>query len=619
MLRRKVPACLLAALLIATGPVAARGRGDALVLVELAPGTTRARLERELRARSARLVAILPEAGVALARGGGRSVSRLLRSGAAVRVLTRAAPETLAAAAPAPKKLALDAWSSFLAGDSGGGAVPGGLEKDALIPPDWWDVEPTVEALALAPSSGASRPFGAGWENTSEYLAGSVSLNLILMESDGSVDPSSEDWSPSQESQVVAAAYAAAADLQQMYPHAGLSFTIHVFPGRTDPRARTSYEPISRPADPSGTGGEELWVTEILERFGYATGSRLTRSRRFADATRLADGTDWAVNVFVANSENDGDGRFGDGYFAYSWVGGPHVVMTTDNDGWGIARMDMVLRHELHHSFYALDEYAASACDCLAASGYLAGTNDNCENLCGTVTACVMRDNAALSCPATVKQVGLLDSDGDGTPDVLSSPPEISLRLDSADPSCDGLARFSGTAQVVPYPNSNPLNATPRRDISILRIAAVEMRVDGGPWTESGVTAADGAFDGPVEEFSRTLSLGAGRHSVEARARDDRGNVSLPASRSVEVVGEAAPVGATLTVSLEGGTARLRWAPAAGAASYRIYRAASPRALAGAVPVAETAVPDWADASTGNAFYEVTSVDACGRESAGQK
>ncbi len=60
----------------------------------------------------------------------------------------------------------------------------------------------------------------------------------------------------------------------------------------------------------------------------------------------------------------DADGRFSDGYFAYSWVGGPHLVMTYDNQAWGIDRMNQVLRHELLHSFFAFDEYSGSGCGC---------------------------------------------------------------------------------------------------------------------------------------------------------------------------------------------------------------------------------------------------------------
>jgi len=434
------------------------------------------------------------------------------------------------------------------------------------------------------------------------------------MESDGSIDPSTEDWDGTLEALVVAGAINAADDLQQLYPDAGLAFTIHVLSGRTDPNARTSYEPITRAADPSGTIGEELWVNEILGHLGYGSGSRLSRSRAYADATRLADGSDWAVNVFVANSANDADGRFQDGYFAYAWLGGPHVVLTTDNDGWGVYRLRNVLRHELHHSFYALDEYSGSACDCAAASGYLAGTNDNCENGCGAVDPCVMRNNVAAYCAATRTQVGLLDTDQDGTPDVLAVPPDVSLRVDSPQPSCDGLVQLSGTASVVPYPNRNPANATPRRDITILDVQAIEVRVDGGLWSAGSVTPLDGALDGPVEDFQYTVSLDTGRHQIEVRATDSRGNRSAIASRWVDVAEIGSPVGATLSIGLEIGGTRLSWLPATGAATYRIYRAADPRALSSASPAVELATTTWLDAAPGTVFYRVTSVDACGRE-----
>lgn len=577
------------------------------------PGMARAEIEKVLAGTGARLLVFLPEAESALVEGDAEALARipgvdLQATGPLDEADLSRLPET---ALPAAR-----AWNELVAARRQPLAErPDGapLDRDALAGPDWWDLEVPTRHGALS-SSGTTRPWGASWENTSEYLAGSVSLNVVLVESDGSIDPNREDWTEALETKVAAEALEAVTGLADLHPGAGLSFTLHLRSGRTDAAYRTSYEPIARKADPSGTTGEDLWTKEILGHLGYADGSRLARSRLWADDTRVADGTDWAVNVFVVNSENDADGKFADGYFAYAWIGGPHVVVTTDNDGWGIDRFDRVLRHELHHSFFALDEYASSGCACGDTSGYLAGTNDNCENGCGGADPCVMRDNALAACEETRVQVGTVDRDGDGTPDLLQAPPTVTLEDRSGVLACQGIAKVGGTVEVGLVPNNNPWNVTPRNSISILRTVDVEVRVDGGEWASGVALADDGAFDGPQEGWGIELALPSGRHVIEVRGVDSRGNRSAVRTVAVDVSQPTAPVGPTLRVTLTANGTTLTWDPASGAATYRIRRASRAADVDGAEPVMETAVTSWSDTAPGTVFYRVSAVDGCGNE-----
>jgi hypothetical protein len=352
----------------------------------------------------------------------------------------------------------------------------------------------------------------------------------------------------------------------------------------------------------------------VLSALGYTEGSRLSRSRQLADATRVTDGADWAVNVFVANSEQDEDGLFEDDRFAYCWIGGPHTVLTTDNDGWGVSRFQHVLRHELHHAFFALDQYAASNCECTAISGYAAGTNDNCELGCGPVDPDVMINNVKAVTTWTRKQVGTHDVDLDGTPDLLQVPPEITLELDPTHPPCDGMASFVGTAEVVPPVNVNPWLVTPRRDVSLRHIVEVEVSVDDGAWQSGLVYADDGAFDGPVEPYTFSLALPTGRHRVQVRAAGDLGTRSSPATLSVDAGESAAPMGPTLRLSRGAAGTELDWDAAAGANTYRVRRASRAAAVDPADPVTEVAMTRWTDTAPGTVFYRITAVDACGRE-----
>jgi hypothetical protein len=502
--------------------------------------------------------------------------------------------------------------------------VPVFDEPDALVPPEVsldavraasraFVAAPKGTKLGPAPAvtfvTGA--PFGATELNTSEFLAGAVSVNVILVESDGSLEMSSENWSADRESEVVARIAAGLEWVRVQEPQASLHFVYHVVSGRVSTAARTGYEPIRHPADPTGLTGEDLWVKQVLGKMGYTSGDRFVRSRALASDTRRVDGTDWAVNVFVVDSLNDTDGRFADGRFAYTWIGGPHLVMTYDNQAWGIGRMDMVLRHELLHAFYAYDEYAQSGCLCADHRGYLDGVNANCTVCNATAGACVMISNDDAMCDATRRQIGWSDLDDDGAIDVIGEDPDTFL--DAVPAQACVLPPLAGLATVVAATNRNPSSGTPRSSISVNRIATVEVRADGQSWVAAD--PEDGSWGSAQERFRATLPpLAAGSHRLEARAIDDRGNVDrAPATADVMVAAGAASLGDTLRIARAGlGGATVSWAACAGAVTYRVYRAASPSSPW--APVAETPSLAWNDDSATPAYFAVRPVDACGTE-----
>lgn len=521
------------------------------------------------------------------------------------------------------------AWNAIVRRGEGGGSdeLPpdlGAPESDALLPPA---VDPAAVVAASrlsglpAPRAGRKldeatvdraslrAPYGATALNTSEYLAGTVSVNVVLPESDGTLDANAESWTADRESGVVAKVAEGLEWLRQQEPQAELSFTYHVIAGRTDARARTKYEPIRRAADPNGTTGEDLWVKEILGKLGYPSGDRWVRSRAFDADTRALDGTDWAVTVFVVDSLNDTDGTFNDGRFAYTWVGGPHVVMTYDNQGWGIDRMDRVIRHELLHAFYAFDEYASSGCVCSDHRGYLDGSGSNCAACNAAATSCVMITNGPSMCAGTRRQIGWADLDGDGVIDVVGEDPDTFL--DALPATVCGAPSVTGLAAVVAPTNRNPATITPRSSISIAAIAGVDVRADGSPWTPASPDAA--TFSAPQERFHASLPpLAPGAHRIEARAVDDWGNRDgSPAGIDVVVKPTASPVGDTLrAVAGSGGSAQLGWAACAGATRYRVLRAGTPSGTF--TQATETTATSWTDTASGDGYYLVRAVDACG-------
>ena len=604
---------VLAGALALPAAEAARGATDreqgekVLITTE---GLDSGQLEDVLSLGGGRLLAWVPEMGLALARVRQGGAPALERDGR-LRIYDRQARVEIESGALDPgariATLVLELMAPTVDLDAPPNHPP---PEDALLAPDWWDLPAPPEA---EPDEGAGRPVGATWQNTSEYLAGRVSLNLLLAESWEREGPQAENWTEALETRVLAEALQTCADLVTLYPGSDLVFTVHLYSGRNDARLRVDAEPIVLPGHPGREDGAAGWIAEILAGFGFDQAPPLIASRRLADRTRIADGSDWALNVFVANAANDADGRFADGRFAWTWLGGPHSVVSSKAGGWGAARLDLVLRHELHHAFYALDQFADSACVCSDASGYLAGTNENCEVGCLTPEPDVMRDTSLAASTATRRQVGTFDADLDGTPDLLEATPEVDLQLDSPDPSCDGIVVFKGLASVGRQPNINPLNVTPRESIGLGRITRVEVRVDNGGWQRGLVYATDGDFDQGVEPFELTLALAGGRHHVEVRAIDARGNVSNPAHRAVDVAEVAQPLAGLRIDATRRGTT-LSWRPSPGAASYRIRRAARPGAVDFEQPVLETAATTWSDVSPGTAFYSVTVVDGCGRE-----
>lgn len=466
----------------------------------------------------------------------------------------------------------------------------------------------SLDRASAAPAISLSgAPFGAAAENTSEFLAGRITINLVLMESDGTIDTQTESWTADREALVVSNVVSALDWLRDREPQARLSFTYHLITGRTDVRARTGYEPIKRAADPNGGTGEALWLPQILGKLGYTSGDRWVRSRAWAHASRGADGSDWAVNVFVADSLQDIDGRFADGHFAYTWVGGPHVVMTYDNQAWGISRLSMVFRHELLHAFYAFDEYSSSGCACTSSRGYLNGPGTNCTSCNATADPCVMIANGDDICTATRRQIGWADLDADGAADVIGQDPDTFVDAEPA-VACGPLV-LAGTATVVAATNQNPLTTTPRRSISVARISAVEIREGNQTWLP--IEPVDGAWDGPLERFSAVLQPGTGMRHFEVRALDDYGNVDgTPSSFDVTIQPALSPVAAVLHMERISFGVQLTWSPAEGASLYRIEAAPSPTGAWG--EIGETEGTMWFDDAEPTTFYRVIAVDPCG-------
>lgn len=386
------------------------------------------------------------------------------------------------------------------------------------------------------------KPPGAKYYDVSEFMLGTVAVGVILPESNGAIDPSTENWTQTEMDQVTSEVigglnwYVLKAEWRDLTFYTVFNYQVP-----------TSYEPITR-----ASSDEVFWDNECFTAMGYGDAYP---GYPYITALRDSFGTDWAACVFIIDSSNDGDGMFADGRFGYSYLGGPRTVMTYDNDGWGIANMDGVLAHETGHAFYALDEYYDAGHGCTETSGYQAIQNQNSEYPNGAggcainVRYCIMRSqplSLARVCNYTKGQLGWNDTDSDSIPDVLDTFPETTLNPYAPDPDTTQTPAYSGSASVTKLDNLNPYGK--HNDITLNRIAKVEWRVDAGPWFDA--IPDDGIWDGATENFHFTsTTLANGPHVFEARAYHTYGNIDPTPAVDSLTIDRTSGVGPRVTVA----------------------------------------------------------------------
>jgi hypothetical protein len=393
-------------------------------------------------------------------------------------------------------------------------------QNDVLNPPD-------------IKRTGKDRSPNPGYYDLSEYMIGTVAIGMIFLESDGSIDPSTEDWTQQEKDAALGSLGLAGGYLMWNSWFSGENLYKHtlMFYGEVQ-TINISYEPIIHPTPFTNGNWEELWVNESMSKIGYSSGNWIRRVRDYNNYLRNTTetipgyyGTDWAFTVFLIDNSNDADGYFSDGYHAYAYLGGPFTVCPHLRPGGPPGpTLKEVFAHELGHIFYATDEYNTVT----DYSGYL-----NAADVEGS--GCIM-DNLALCVSSGSKQqVGWKDTDADGIADILDTEPDTTLNPYYPDPCSDPTPTYTGSATIVPSQNQNPNG--PGNDVSTNTIAMVQFRVDGGSWSYD-VYPDDGDWDEAVESFSFTTPpLSDGTHIIEVQATNSVGNVdSTPGSDTLTIV-----------------------------------------------------------------------------------
>ena len=409
---------------------------------------------------------------------------------------------------------------------------------DFLIPPPEAAGERTVPG---APTS----------VQTSEFMAGTIVYSVVFVESSGGTgycspaDPQTENWDQSRRNAVLSEI------------GAGLSFwtarsnrpsplTFVLDDRGTQP---TSCEPISRPGR-GASSDEPKWVADVLTAMGFpaTTGNYYTVARSFAASRRAALGADWGYLIFVVDSLNDPDGSFTNNESAYGYYNGPFMVMTYDNDGWGIGYMNLVTAHETGHVFGALDEYASSGCSTADSWGYLNVADSSCNNGGVTTDKSIMGEGSELVDPSVDVSTSARGALGWRSPaqengytvvDVVRTA-TVSLTPYSPDPTTDSTPTYSASGSNMPYwpGGCNTIGGICYRwpsAVTVSKVAGAEWNVDGGAFTSAGVAPNDGAFDEETDAYTFTPQspVASGAHTFGTRSRNNFGHTSSVASDSL--------------------------------------------------------------------------------------
>lgn len=284
---------------------------------------------------------------------------------------------------------------------------------------------PIMNDVFLSPSSSINKNVYSSPSNslgTSDYLYGKVLVNVVFVESNGSIDSNIENWTDSKISNVSQEIVSGISWwLNRSSVDLSFYFTFNV--------SNVSYEPILHPQSSEG-----LWISEVMDGFGVADCPGLDncyfyRALLFNDDLRNSYETDWSFTIFVVDSEFDSDGMFFDSYFAYAYLNGPFFVMTYDNQNYGIENMEAVAAHEMGHIFGALDQYSEVGlyeCSCSDSSGFLNISNQNCVDSCLIDEASIMRGGITPYYSSSLDlygagQIGWWDEDNNSIVDCIES------------------------------------------------------------------------------------------------------------------------------------------------------------------------------------------------------
>ena len=358
------------------------------------------------------------------------------------------------------------------------------LTLDTFYPPD--------QPFAAAAERGETIPP----ENiTSAVLAGEVAVLPIFPDSNGNIDPQTmPDWTDEQ-------IQTAVREITE-----GLNWWTQWDQTRTNLNfvfeplviAPTGYEPITH----DGRTDEGGWIGSVMAALGYNDLNKtyFENARSAANDLRIRQSADWGILVFIVNDINDPDHMFPNFISGYAYFGGPFMVLTYNNNGYGPDEMDAVTAHELGHIVYMWDENPDWACT-LTSLGYISGI-PNRNSLqppgCDVHVGSIMEGG---DYPYTHNQLskwaammgGLIDQNKDGILDPAGNYQNV-FNVTLTEPNLS----FTGTITNTAWP---PSAGWPEMNINFISTVEASDPLSGQIFP---VTATDGAFDEQIENYTLT-------------------------------------------------------------------------------------------------------------------
>ncbi len=444
------------------------------------------------------------------------------------------------------------------------GGARGAAERAGAhrLPAPREDALPRPEGFGAAPGA-APRQSGPPTEvTTSEFMIGTVVVGMVLPQSNGVAEPSSEEWTSEMVATVAAEALLGLDFYTQQHAELALTFIYHFGdappPGGVAGTVACDYEAIEHPMF------DDSVTTSYFASLGYHEWGYFNNSYAWIGDLRDLYGADWGFVVQCAANRPESS-RYADGRVAASYVGGPITAMSYVNDFYGVENFHGVLRHETLHIFGAMDEYVGNGTEPSYSWGYLGVANANSISYDGkgyrdgrgegeSCLALSVLTAGERLCPYTWGQIGWLDSDGDDLPDPVDTHPISVVETEQSNGPVVTLTGLSEVSALEPTRDHWGGHWLP---VSINHIVAVEFSLEGRSWLPA--EAVDGAFDEWQEEFRVvTPPLPDGSWEIRVRARNDVGNLELsPVRRRVEVAGgavvDAAPFAVARVTPARGG------------------------------------------------------------------
>lgn len=368
----------------------------------------------------------------------------------------------------------------------------------------------------------SAEPLGATVFDTGEFMLGTVGVVPVFFDSDGTLDPKTQDWSPGEIEATLEKITEGVNWWSETLDTLGSVHTLEFVVDDTyaaNPFA-TRYEPIDRISNDF-----QLYAGDFLTAEGYGDAPSFEAAvHRFNHDQRLRLGTDWAFSIFVVDSSDAENNQFAPGgsfQNAFAFPGGLFFVMPS-------TRPASTVAHETGHIFWARDEYPGGG-SWTDRRGYYDAQNLNAwDNPApGFVQEdSIMRAGVPLqrayedrfTAASTLAMIGWRDSSGNGIFDVADVP--LSLQGSGHFDADSETYHFRGVAMAVPRVNQN--SSGPQSDITLNRVGRLEYSLDDGPWVVAATPETQFA------EFDLELTISEPFSDIRWRVIDDRIGVTSP-------------------------------------------------------------------------------------------